>query len=259
MLNRYNNNNNRSRRNRNQKRREIVPKNRDIRGRTVALALATVKGVIALPRNYFAPDAILVELVYTDNTLVRNNAGSAYQSWRLRMNSAYDPDPALGTGALPGFTEWAAIYRNYRVLKFDYDWKVSNKDAFPQVVCGAPSQADLGLDYSNLVDFAGQPGGVSGEISALGGMDSETLRGSIDLGEYTGNAVQFLGNDGFGSSTSANPANLLYFNWGNFAGSNLVNGISSRLVCRYTILMYSRGTLLTRKRGKFTTIDLLDE
>ncbi len=216
--------------------------NHNLDGSSERVITRNVQGVISIPRNVFAPPAIIVDLFYVD-LRVDNNAGSTYTSYRLRINGAYDPDPALGSGALPGFTEWAAIYRNYRVIKYEIEAEVSNLEAFPITVVASPSQADLGLNYSNLFNLMANPGAVSRQLSAKGGIDRDRFKITLDLGTYYGNTIQWFGNDSFGATTSANPTTLFYMNVGCVASSNLVSGFTSRTIHRYRLLFSGRGVL----------------
>ncbi len=199
-------------------------------------------GVLRIPRNVFVSPAVIVDLMYVD-LRVDNNAGSTYTSYRMRMNSAYDPDPALGSGALPGFTEWAGFFRNYRVLKFEIECEVTNLESNSLSIIICPSQADLGLNYSTMTNLMANPYAVSHQLSPKGGLDKATMRCVIDLGKYYGNTAQWLGNDAFGATISTNPTTLFYMNVGAVCSANLVSGFSSRLICRYTTAFSGRGVL----------------
>lgn len=197
-------------------------------------------GTYVIPKQRLVPPAIVVQFVYMD-LRIDNNAGSTYTSFRLRMNSAFDPDPALGSGSLPGFTEWSAIYRNYRVLKYEIECEASNNETFPITAIICPSQADLGLNYTLTASLAANPGAVSKQISPKGGIDKALLRAEVDLGKYYGNEYQWMGNDSFAAAINANPSTLFYMNIGCVAAGNLVSGFTTRTLHRFTVAMYGVG------------------
>jgi hypothetical protein len=201
-----------------------------------------LRRVRRIPKNFLTSDAIIVDLIYFDQTYSRTQNGFAFLSYRMRMNSAFDPDPALSSGAIPGFTDWANLYNSYRVLVFKYDIEVSNQEAFAIDVLTAPSTTDLGLNYTNSYDLLGNPFGKSHTLSAMGGMDKARFRGTIDLGQFSGNLVQYCGDDAFGSGVGTNPASIIYMNVAAVATLtfNTGKGIFTKGKFEYTVLFYGR-------------------
>jgi hypothetical protein len=214
---------------------------------SIEATIEHIRKVERIPKNYLVSDAIIVDLIYFDSTYTRVNPGSAYMSYRMRMNSIYDPDPALGTGAIPGYTEWANFFNSYRVLKFKYDLEVSNQEAFPQDVLVCPSRSDLGVNYVNIYDFLGNPRGKSHTISSTGGQDRCRFLDEIDLGQYYGNPSQYLGDDGFGGSAGGNPAVMLFFNIATLSTANqtAAKGIFTKGKYTFTVLMHGRSIQTT--------------
>jgi hypothetical protein len=214
---------------------------------SIEATLSHMRRVERIPRNYLVSDAIIVDLIYFDSTYTRVNAGNAYMSYRMRMNSIYDPDPALGTGAIPGYTQWASFYNNYRVLVFKYDLEVSNQEAFPQDVLVCPSRSDLGTNYVSIYDFLGNPRGKSHTISSTGGQDKCRFSDKIDLGQYYGNPSQYLGDDGFGGSVGGNPGVMMFFNIATLSTANqtAAKGIFTKGKYTYTVLMHGRSIQTT--------------
>jgi hypothetical protein len=204
------------------------------------------KGYMQIPKPLYAPRSLVVTLPYLDATAPnRNNAGIGFLSWRYRINSAYDPDPLVLSGAIPGFTEWAAFYQSYRVLKIDYDITVANKEAFPIEVVVAPSNTDLGANYLNTYALSSYPGNKSTLIGPTTGIDHVNLKGSIDPGRLFGQVNSYLGNDNYASGTGSNPLALLYINIGALAPAAFVNGVYSRVILKYTISFFTLRTLIT--------------
>ncbi len=198
--------------------------------------------VICIPRNMFAPDSIIVDMTYPDTVYQKNNVGSAYLSWRYRMNSVYDPDPTIGSGSVPGYTYYATAYGSYRVLDFGYNITLSNLEGSPVDVVCCPSTTDLGANYSFTNELFGNPHATVGLLSAKNGMDRCTLKGFIDLGKYYGNVTQYLGADSFGSGIGNNPSVVLHLNVGGVSSALFTtnNGLDYRVTLTYTVLWTQR-------------------
>jgi hypothetical protein len=191
-------------------------------------------------------DHVIVDLVYPDTSYTHNNVGVTYLSWRYRLNSIYDPDPALGSGSVPGYSAWSGFFNSYRVLATSYSLDISNLEASPVDVFVVPTTSDLGLNYPNANELFGQPYCSQALISAKNGMDRVRLKGYIDLGNFYGNAVQYLGNDAFGSGFGNNPGTILYLNVGGVSAANFTsgNGLDYRFTLTYTVLLTGRKTLV---------------
>lgn len=214
---------------------------------TIALALSQRSGVMRIPKNRFAPDCVLVELSYPDTVLTRTNPSSSYLSWRYRINSAYDPDPALVSGAIPGFAFWAAGYTAYRVLSSSYSIDICNFEASAVDIVAAPSLVDLGLNYSGTNELFGNPYASQALLSPSGGMDRARLKGTLDLGVIWGNCNELVSSASFGSGVTANPSQPIYLNIGGVCSATftLNKGLDYRCLIKYTVLFYQRRILTT--------------
>ncbi len=158
------------------------------------------------------------------------------------MNSVFDPDPGVSSGAVPGHLEWSSFFDVYRVLKCGYTIDISNLEPSPVDTVIFPSQNDLGLNYSGLVEAFGNPYANQSVISAKGGMDRTRLKGSVDLGKFYGIVSQYIGNDNFGSATTGNPSVFLYLNIGGVNAVNFTatNGLDVRVTLKFTVFYHKR-------------------
>jgi len=186
------------------------------------------------------PAGMRVSLYYLDQTLNRNNAGNAYMSFRYRMNSAYDPDPALGSGALSGFNEYAALFYNYRVLGFTINVSIMNKESFPIVITYTPTVADQGLNSTNCYEFS-EMTQYSGQrqCSGSGGQDRARFFKRVNLARFEGTPSWWT-DSSYQSPVTGNPSAIRYFNIGIVAGSNLVNGVTVSVRIRYDVYFFAR-------------------
>jgi len=218
----------------------------DLPGKTEKVIRKNMRGVVVIPKLRFAPDAIIVDLVYFDVNQGRTNNLSLVLSWRYRMNSAFDPDPAVGSGAIPGFTEWAAFYNYYRVLHFNYDISLTNNEAFPLVCVTAPTNTDVGTNYASTNELLGQPYSASGSVGAKGGMDTLATKGHLDLGGFIGNSVQYSSDSTYAAAVTTNPTNMAFFNVGFISSTAFTAaGIMARCRLVYRVLFYDRKIVTT--------------
>lgn len=198
--------------------------------------------VIYTGPGFYAPDRIVCELSWLDETYQRNNVGSPNASWRVRANSVFDPDPALGTGGIVGMTYLASLYLNYRVLAYAYEWHVSNLEAFPVLFASFPTVSDIGLNAAAIAQYTEGPRVTKGIASAQGGLDRITLSsGWISIEEVIGSKT-VLYDDNYVGSTAANPTAMTYQNFAAIPGKavNLSQGWSSNLRIRYKVAFFAR-------------------
>lgn len=189
-------------------------------------------------------DSALIELKYSDTFVDRNNAGSTSGSWRYRANSAFDPDPIVGSGAVSGFVEWSAFYSTYRILGIGYNVTICNQETFPLVVNLVPSTLDLGANAASSPQFGEGRFGQEKLISAKGGQDKATMTGYVNMSDLVGKSYLF--DAAFNSGTGTNPAAQTYINIGmHSGGTNLVLGVSASVVLTYHCLFYRKNSIFS--------------
>jgi hypothetical protein len=189
------------------------------------------------------PDSILVRLKYTDAGAIRVNAAASLCSWRFRMNNPYDPDPLLGTGAVPGFVEWASFFRIYRVINFRYSIKMAGLDAIPGIAHTAPSENDLGANFANTYQLEStSPYGKTSTFSALAGGRQAVINGVVNMEKFFG-GLNYLGNDAFGALTTTSPTTQLFFNIGFTTSAAMTLGVLYSGVFEFDVNFYSRFNL----------------
>jgi hypothetical protein len=197
-------------------------------------------GQTTVVRGQSFPDQTIVCLKYIDDQPNRNNVGSFGCTWRYRMNSAFDPDPAIISGSVSGFAQYAAIYQNYKVLGIGYTVSLCNRENFHMQVTLVPTLTDLGLNSIQVQNFAEAPYSQRRIISAKGGMDRVTMAGKIDLTSLIGK--QSLYDQGYNSSTGGNPNTLVYLNIGFAALDPLTSngGVITDVRLCYHVVFYNR-------------------
>jgi hypothetical protein len=171
--------------------------------------------VIMREPGRFMPDRLQCKLRFMDTTVKRSSAAlSPVMNWTYR-SSAYDPDPAFLTGAIPGFTELAALYREYRVNSITGKIGICNQNAESCILCVWPSN---GLNSANtllasdVLEYVANP---RGQMKILGN-NTGTSTNEVNS---TASGMQLVGpifktDLNYSSPTNANPALNYYLNIG---------------------------------------------
>lgn len=208
------------------------------RNNTNPIKQTTYGKVLRMPSSF--PDTVIVNLSYQDTIMNRNNVGGLICSWRYRINSAFDPDPLLGTGSISGFTEWAAVFTHYRILTFMFDVQIANDETFPLMIATAPTLTDLGANFSGFDQLPEVPYGRKQLVSAKGGADKCRLRGRVSIPKLEG-SKEPITDSGFAAQVSTNPLQIRFFNVGFTGGANpLVNGVFVSIRLRFTCQFFAR-------------------
>jgi len=174
------------------------------------------------PGEIDAPVKFVKFHFWAQNTIT--NLGNAYTNNRYSPNNPYDVDPLVGSTAIPGLTEEAAIYTGMRVVKYSYVVEICNNEAFPVTAYAIPSLApgtDPGANALIGLDYPMNPRAKSFILSAKGGQDRCVFKGRVPLPSIQSN--QLLTDDSYASSTAASVAAgyRLYFVSGALSGSSV--------------------------------------
>jgi hypothetical protein len=199
-------------------------------------------GNVRVPRVMPLPTTMTVTLNYDDRVIVRTNAGTQTVGWRYRMNSAFDPDVNLGTGAVPGFLEYASLFIAYRVIHFRWQISLANDELFPMTTYVVPLNEDPGANPSNGLTLAANAKGVIRPLSAIGGPPARFF-GSVNLANFFGlRGYDF--DDDFNAPTNSNPSVPLLLLVGAQTPSVLTaSGIVATIRLTYTTVFNRRRNL----------------
>jgi len=95
--------------------------------------VATMLTVPPRSESGFAPDRLRTRMRYHNYTQIVSGTSNS-SSIRFEPTFAYDVDPLVGSTAMPGFTEYAGLYRKYRVNGFIATVVFANTETSP-VLC----------------------------------------------------------------------------------------------------------------------------
>ncbi len=186
----------------------------------LARARKDEKLVILRELGRFAPDRMRVNLIYQDSSATRTVTGTSQaMNWQYR-SSAYDPDPLVLTGAIPGYAELANLYYEYCVHGMYLELELANQDTQAYVVVTWPGNSSISNNSLTLADIAEFSGNVRADSKMVG-----TVNG-ISLCKLNSAAVaqQLIGDRyktdlDYSSSTSTNPVKMYYLNVGVYSPS----------------------------------------
>jgi hypothetical protein len=171
--------------------------------------------VIMREPGRFMPDRLQCKLRFMDTTVKRSAAAlSPVMNWTYR-SSAYDPDPAFLTGAIPGFTELAALYREYRVNSISAKIGICNQNAESCILCIWPSNnlnSANTLLSTDVLEFVANPRGqmkILGNNTGTSTTETSTIASGMQLvGPVFKTDLQYS------APTTTNPALNYYVNIG---------------------------------------------
>jgi len=135
-------------------------------------------------------------------------------NWRYR-SSAYDPDPALLTGSIPGYAELANLYSRYCVHAIYAEISIANQDTQSYIVVMWPGTSNLNVNSLSASDLAEYSGNVLAKSRILGTVNGISVTTMTSLAS----PLQLVGpryktDMDWSSSTSSNPLNEFYLNIG---------------------------------------------
>jgi len=174
-----------------------------------------------------------------------NNAGSAFANIRFTPTYCYDVDPALGSVAVPGFTEYGTLYRFYRLVSARIVVNFGNNEAFPLTAYVCPINFDPGANAALAVatSVRGQNVCRAAMLGSLTGIGTKIIRASTTTQTFGG--VLWTGQiDTYCAPVSgaSAPANNWYYMVGVTSPQVLVNGVTLDVVLHLTIEFFELNT-----------------
>lgn len=162
----------------------------------------------------FAPDRLKVNLTYCDTINVRSVTSSDAMNWGYR-SSAYDPDPGVLTGSIPGFVELANLYQQYCVHAMALDLEIANQNTESLIMVAWPSkvlQSVNSLTTADLNEYSANLRAKSRIIGNTAGMNRNRVHVLADGLQLIGD--RFKTDLDFCANTSTNPAETYAINIG---------------------------------------------
>lgn len=216
-------------------------------GEHVKLRSPSCSLVIAMPK-VIAPKSTYVRLTWPESTLTRNNSTNSVMNWSYRMNSAFDPDPSFGTGAIPGFVEYANFYKLYRVHGARVRGTIQSLDNVPSTVVVTPVptlSTNNTITVASALEYSENPYSIVRSMTGINGGPSEqrfdvTFSMTKVLGEKS-----WLFDPAYAATTAQNPASQLYIQFSSFTALLYTLGYSLNIHVEYDVEFYQRNRIFT--------------
>lgn len=157
------------------------------------------------------PGVKLVKLRYVDvdTPALTIGLGNFDHSQYYKINDPFDPNPALASSGMPGFTEYAAMYHKYRVLasKLSMEAVVSGVDIPVIVGFHMDSGTVTTATYSDVMQL------LTANKDSVYKMITPYQKAKLSIfrkhGNLYGNTLQYKADDNFDANTGGSPGNLL--------------------------------------------------
>lgn len=184
---------------RNKKARKGVPRSRNVKRGIRGPLRGQGMVMYSSPRTVM-PAQYVTNLVYLVD-VINTNVGGVQASVQYR-SEAYDVDPSVGSTAMPGFTELAAIYQRYRTLRMSYKFTCCNQEAYSVAVVHGFSAKAIASGSLNL-QYGGNPLMHVGMLGASTGQGRGIYRQSSSVMNIVGTKQPLFDDLYTGSTTSA--------------------------------------------------------
>jgi len=179
---------------------------------------------LVIPKQFgFAAPRLRVTLLF-QKQFIMNNVGYYYGNTRFSPTNAYDVDPAVGSTAMAGFTQYQAMYRFYRTHSSTVRVDFVNQETFGLLVYVCPSNADPGNNWSSASTYLSNPRSRQIPLGPATGQSSGTIRSRLTTSQVGGvNSLAIL--DEYSATTGSSPNNNWYWVVGTHGATNLSSGI----------------------------------
>lgn len=123
---------------------------RKVGGRKKSLNRTSNAGaqIVRVQNGFWAPARIATTLRFSKFVTLSAAAATA-ANVRFVPTFAYDIDPTVGSTAMAGFTEYAGMYRFYRVQASKIHCAFANVQAFNVIAYVIPSNVDPGANFNS--------------------------------------------------------------------------------------------------------------
>lgn len=211
--------------------------------------LRDINSSLVIPMSrVLVPKSTYVRLTWPESTLTRNNATNQSMNWSYRLNSVFDPDPSFGTGAIPGFAEYANFYARYRVHGCRIRARISALDPIPSSIIITPVQVlstNNTISTANLLDYAENPLSLTNSISGVtGGPTNRLMEQEWSISNILGED-SWLMDPNYSAAVTANPTTNVYLQIGAYVAGVYTLGLSVNIHVDYDVEFYQRNRLFS--------------
>jgi len=183
--------------------------------------------IVVVRGGTWAPARIATTLRFSDFVTLSAGASTA-ANVRFAPTFAYDVDPTVGSTAMAGFSEYASMYRFYRVTGSKAKCAFANAQAFNVAIYLIPENVDPGANYSSSVaqQQLANPYCKSSVIGPLTGKGVATLTHSMTTAQYAGAWDHNVFDSYCGSTAGTTPSNNWFWVVGVVGTATVSTGIN---------------------------------
>jgi len=180
------------------------------------------------PGNGWAPSRIATRLRFSKFVTISAAAATA-ANVRFSPTFAYDIDPTVGSTAMAGYSEYASMYRFYRVQKSMIKVHFANEQAFNVVVYIIPVNLDPSANYNSTQaqDYLANPFCRQSIIGPLTGRNTTVVAHSETTANYGGAWNRNVADYYTGSTAGTQPTNNWFWSVGVVGTSNVSTGVDA--------------------------------
>jgi len=180
---------------------------------------------MTIPKRFgFAAPRLRVNLLFQKQVVV-NNVGFTYTNVRFTPTNAYDVDPTLGSTSMAGYSEYANLYRFYRVHSSKILVEFVNQESFGLMAFVSPFNVDPGANNSAASNIAlSNPRTKQLTLGPATGSSIGRITRSMTTSMIGGVNSQSIF-DNYSAGVGSGPGNNWYWVVGMFSPSALVNGV----------------------------------
>lgn len=184
-----------------------------------------------------------MNLLFQKQLIMGASAGVAYANIRFAPTNAYDVDPDIGSSSMPGFAQYAALYRFYRVHSSRILVDFVNQESFGALVYVAVANSDPSTGSPTCVAFLSNPRTKQMTLGAATGMSTGVIRSAFSTSQMGGvSSMSIL--DEYSALTSSSPNNNWWWVIGTFSAANLSSGIFISLRIEVEVEFFEFATVL---------------
>lgn len=195
----------------------------------------------------FTPDNLFCTLVYNDPTVIRApSSTSKVMNYSLR-SSAYDPDPLLGGGSIPGYAELSNLYKYVRVEKINANIQVANLEQSAVYIAAWWSTDYINPNSLSETDIHEYASNIGAQSRMVGSKDGQSLtRFNTSSTGTTLYGPNYITDPNTASLTSAVANKLFYLNIGaQQPYQDFDFGVGVKVTLKYHLHFFNRRTLET--------------
>jgi len=182
--------------------------------------------IVRVRNGFWAPSRIATMLRFSKYVTITAGAATA-ANIRLVPTFAYDVDPTVGSTAMAGFSEYAGMYRFYRVQMSKIHCAFANNQAFNVIAYIIPANADPGANYSAAVaqQQLANPFCRQCILGPLTGANHQNVTHKTSTAKYAGVWDEYEIDTYVGSTSGTSPSNNWYWTIGIVGTANVTLGM----------------------------------